>query len=165
MESKLGIGTTFSVYMPTATGKFQAPIKPKPAIVAARNKPSDLAGQGNILFVEDEVAIRIVAAKTLRKRGYTVIEAENGREAYDILQAGEHDFDLMISDVVMPDMDGPTLLKQARDLLKDTDIVFISGFAEEHFSDLLVDEPDVTFMQKPFGMIELAEKVKSILEP
>ncbi|MBL4853233.1 MAG: response regulator [Robiginitomaculum sp.] len=163
VDSVLGTGTTFSIYMPTATGKFQVPIKPKPAIAAARQKPSDLAGQGSILFVEDEVAIRIVAAKTLRKRGYTVIEAENGREAYDILQTGEHDFDLMISDVVMPDMDGPTLLKKARDILEGTHIVFISGFAEDHFSDLLAEEPDVIFMQKPFGMIDLARKVKSIL--
>ncbi len=163
VDSKLGIGTTFSVYMPTATGDFQAPVKPKPAIAAARKKPSDLAGEGNILFVEDEVSIRLVAAKTLRKRGYTVVEAENGREAYDILLSGEHDFDLMISDVVMPDMDGPELLKNARELLQGTIIMFISGFAEDHFSDLLAEEPDVIFMQKPFGMIQLAEKVKSLL--
>jgi len=163
VRSKLGVGTTFSVYIPTATGDVAVAPSPKPQIAAARLKPSDLAGQGNILFVEDEAAVRVIAAKTLRKRGYTVVEAGDGVEAYDILEAGEHKFDLMISDVVMPGMDGPTLLKKGRDLLGDAAIVFISGYAEEEFSELLAEEPDVTFLPKPFTLIQLAEKVKTVL--
>ena len=163
VHSELGVGTTFSVYIPTATGDVKIAKPPKPQIAAARLKPSDLAGQGNILFVEDEAAVRIIAAKTLRKRGYTVIEAGDGVEAYDILETGEHKFDLMISDVVMPGMDGPTLLKKGRELLGDAAIVFISGYAEEEFSELLAEEPDVTFLPKPFTLIQLAEKVKTVL--
>ncbi len=163
VQSELGVGTTFSVYIPTATGDVQAAPSPKPQIAAARIKPSDLAGQGNILFVEDEASVRVIAAKTLRKRGYTVVEAEDGEIAYEILEAGEEKFDLMISDVVMPGMDGPTLLKKGRDLLGGAAIVFISGYAEEEFSELLAEEPDVTFLPKPFTLIQLAEKVKSVL--
>ena len=68
---------------------------------------------------------------------------------------------MMISDVVMPGMDGPTLLKEGRALLGDARIVFISGYAEEQFSDLLSEEPDVTFLPKPFTLAQLAEKVKA----
>ena len=163
VKSELGVGTTFSVYIPTAIGDVQIAPKPKPKIAEARVKPSDLSGQGNILFVEDEANVRVIAAKTLRKRGYTVIEAEHGEEAYEILKVGDETFDLMISDVVMPGMDGPTLLKQGRHLLGDARIVFISGYAEEEFSDLLAEEPDVTFLPKPFTLTQLAEKVKIVL--
>ena len=161
VESKVGVGTTFKVYIPTSTQKEQAvqPVKKKPAVV----KPSDLAGQGLILFVEDEDAVRSIAAKTLRKRGYTVIEAGDGEEAYEILEDATEPFDLMISDVVMPGMDGPTLLKKGRKLLGDARIVFISGYAEEEFSDLLAEEPDVTFLPKPFTITQLAEKVKTVI--
>ena len=161
VESTLGKGTAFNIYLPAAGPPTQAEIaaevKQKPAV----RKPADLAGQGNILFVEDEASVRGIAAKALRKKGYRVIEAEDGEEALEILEDTETPFDLMISDVVMPGMDGPSLLKAGRGLLGNARIVFISGYAEEEFSDLLAEEPDVTFLPKPFTFAELAEKVKS----
>lgn len=162
VESTLGVGTTFRVYIPTASKEDLEQHKPKTVVKPENVKPADLAGQGRILFVEDEDAVRAIAAKTLRKRGYTVIEACDGDEAYEILEDGDS-FDLMISDVVMPGMDGPTLLKKGRKLLGDARIVFISGYAEEEFSDLLAEEPDVTFLPKPFTLTQLAEKVKSVI--
>jgi len=161
VDSELGKGTTFTIYLPEidpATIEAEAP-PAKPAVPSVR-RPSDLAGSGNILFVEDEDSVRIIAAKTLRKRGYTVTEARDGEEAFEIIEDTDTPFDLMISDVVMPGMDGPTLLKKARPMLSDTRIVFISGYAEEEFSDLLAEEPDVTFLPKPFTLVQLAEKVK-----
>ncbi|MGB0906015.1 MAG: ATP-binding protein [Maricaulaceae bacterium] len=162
VQSRLGQGATFRLYFPVADienmPEASAPT-PKPA--SAPRPPSDLAGQGTILFVEDEASVRTIAAKTLRKRGYKVIEAEDGEEAYEILEDGEEVFDLMISDVVMPGMDGPSLLKKGRALLGDARIVFISGYAQEEFSDLLSEEPDVTFLPKPFTLAQLAEKVKA----
>jgi len=160
VDSKLGIGTTFRMYLPAAdpSEALSEPVIKAPVEV---RKPVSLAGQGTILFVEDEASVRLIAAKTLRKRGYKVIEAEDGEEAFEILEDEEHDFDLMISDVVMPGMDGPTLLKKGRKMLGDARIVFISGYAEEEFSELLSEEPDVTFLPKPFTLAQLAEKVKS----
>ncbi len=160
VDSELGIGTTFTIYLPKSDEETPSESQSQPVKVIKPKAPSDLAGHGNILFVEDEDSVRVIAAQTLRKRGYTVIEACDGEEAYEILEEGETPFDLMISDVVMPGMDGPTLLKQARPILKDTRIVFISGYAEEEFSDLLAEEPDVTFLPKPFTLVQLAEKVK-----
>ncbi|MEE9348039.1 MAG: ATP-binding protein [Robiginitomaculum sp.] len=163
VESALGKGTTFNLYLPAFDGipDALAPDAIKARAVAA--KPSDLAGTGTILFVEDEENVRDIAAKTLRKRGYTVIEAEDGEEAYEILESGEHKFDLMVSDVMMPGMDGPTLLRKGRPLLGDARIVFISGYAQEEFSDILSEEPDITFLPKPFTLLQLAQRVKAEL--
>ena len=163
VDSVLGEGTTFHIYLPAAP---DGPTEAEAAAAAApapkvERKPADLAGQGNILFVEDEASVRVIAAKSLRKRGYNVVEAEDGEEALEILEDGEHAFDLLLSDVVMPGLDGPGLLKQGRRYLDDARIVFISGYAAEKFSDLLAEEPDVTFLPKPFTLAELAEKVKA----
>lgn len=159
VDSDLGVGTTFRIYLPAAdpSDVEEEVIK---APVAAK-KPADLTGQGNILFVEDEASVRLIAAKSLRKKGYKVVEAEDGEEAFELLEEAEEPFDLMISDVVMPGMDGPTLLKKGRAMLGEARIVFISGYAEEEFSDLLSEEPDVTFLPKPFTLAQLAEKVKA----
>jgi len=162
VESEVGKGTAFKIYLPAAGAvtdaeRALAAVKAKPAM----RKPADLAGQGNILFVEDEASVRGIAAKALRKKGYLVTEAEDGEEALELLEEADTPFDLMISDVVMPGMDGPTLLRSGRKLLGDARIVFISGYAEEEFSELLSEEPDVTFLPKPFTFAELAEKVKS----
>ena len=161
VDSALGRGTSFNIYLPAApeaTAEEQATAAPA---APSERKPADLAGQGNILFVEDEAAVRVIAAKSLRKRGYQVTEAEDGEEALEILEDAAEPFDLLLSDVVMPGLDGPGLLKQGRALLGNARIVFISGYAEEKFSDLLAEEPDVTFLPKPFTLAELAEKVKS----
>ena len=160
VDSTMGVGTSFRLYFPVVDGNFVADVVAKPKSSAPR-PPSDLAGQGTILFVEDEDSVRVIAAKTLRKRGYKVIEACDGDEAYEILEEGTDTFDLMISDVVMPGMDGPALLKKGRPLLGDARIVFISGYAKEEFSELLSEEPDVTFLPKPFTLAQLAEKVKA----
>ncbi|MEM7730289.1 MAG: ATP-binding protein, partial [Pseudomonadota bacterium] len=160
VDSELGRGTTFNIYLPAAPD-VPAEEQPRAPAPAAERKPADLAGQGNILFVEDEAAVRLIAAKSLRKRGYHVVEAEDGEEALEILEDADEPFDLLLSDVVMPGLDGPGLLREGRDMLGDARIVFISGYAEEKFSDLLAEEPDVTFLPKPFTLAELAEKVKS----
>ncbi|MEP1229157.1 MAG: ATP-binding protein [Litorimonas sp.] len=159
VQSELGVGTTFRIFLPAADGDVVLDtIVAKPA--PAARKPSDLAGQGTILFVEDEASVRDIAAKSLRKKGYKVIEAEDGEEALEILEDSQSPFDLMISDVVMPGLGGPELLKQGRSMLGEARIVFISGYAEEEFSELLSEEPDVTFLPKPFTLAQLAEKVK-----
>ena len=157
VESVPGEGTTFRIYLPATDPARAEVVEDAPD---APRAPSNLSGQGTILFVEDEESVRTIAAKTLRKRGYNVVEAGDGEEAYEWLEEGGEP-DLLISDVVMPGMDGPTLLKKGRTLLGEARIVFISGYAREEFSDLLAEEPDVTFLPKPFTLAQLAEKVKA----
>lgn len=163
VESTVDVGTTFYLYFPQVDpqeARMAAEAAAKIPQVSETRAPADLAGQGHILFVEDEDDVRVMAARTLRKRGYNVVEACDGEEALEILEEGETKFDLMISDVVMPGMDGPTLLKSGKHVLGDARIIFISGYAQEDFSDLLAEHPDVSFLPKPFGLVELAEKVK-----
>lgn len=163
VESTVGVGTTFRLYFPEVSEeKARAAAEAAARMPAKEEKrmPSDLAGQGNILFVEDEDNVRIIAAKTLRKRGYNVLEACDGEEALELLDDAESPFDLLISDVVMPGVDGPTLLKRGKEKLGEARIVFISGYAQEDFSELLAEYPDVSFLPKPFTLTQLAEKVK-----
>jgi two-component system cell cycle sensor histidine kinase/response regulator CckA len=132
----------------------------------ARVRPAarDLSGAGRILFVEDEDAVRGVAARLLRARGYEVIEACDGEEALVLAEEYAGKIDLLISDVIMPGIDGPTLLKRAREFLGSAPVMFISGYAEAEFSDLLEGETGVTFLPKPLDIKILAERVKQQLQ-
>jgi len=157
VDSSPGKGTTFRIYLPSSEQERNIDLT---KLSSANKRSADLTGQGNILFVEDEISVRDIASKSLRRKGYKVIEADDGEEALEILKNAKEPFDLMISDVVMPSMDGPTLLKEGRTMLGDARIVFVSGYAEEEFSEFLSDETDVTFLPKPFTLAQLAEKVK-----
>ncbi|WP_421791112.1 ATP-binding protein [Hyphobacterium sp.] len=162
VDSELGKGSTFRIFLPAyVASEDEAPAPVEKQAVEA--KPADLAGKGRLLLVEDEDAVRAIAAKTLAKRGYEVVEACDGEEAFDILSEDENGFDLLVSDVVMPGLDGPGLLEKAADLLKDTRVIFISGYAEEQFSDTLSRKQDVSFLPKPFTLTQLAERVKQVL--
>jgi two-component system cell cycle sensor histidine kinase/response regulator CckA len=164
LDSTVGQGTTFTIYLPAhiavaggepVTVASSAPKAPPP--------PADMAGRGRILLVEDEDSVRVMAAKLLRARGYEVFEAEDGEIALEFLSGPDNPgIDLMISDVVMPSMDGPTLLKNAKPYLENTRVIFISGYAEEEFSSVL-DTENVSFLPKPFAVKDLAERVKAEL--
>ncbi|WP_417477391.1 response regulator [Maricaulis sp.] len=161
-NSDVGKGTTFTIYLPghVPSEAETAEFKQAEEARTVEPAPSDLSGHGRILLVEDEDAVRNIAAKTLVKRGYDVVEACDGEEAYEILEEDEEGFDLLLSDVVMPGLDGPGLLQKARHMLNDTRVVFISGYAAEEFSKTLSEEQEVSFLPKPFTLIQLAEKVK-----
>ena len=164
-KSKLGEGTTFTIFLPehVPSEAEEKEIAEEKAAKTVERKPADLAGRGRILLVEDEAPVRTIAAKTLVKRGYEVVEAEDGEEALEILKENPESFDLIISDVVMPGLDGPGLLEKGRQYLGDARIVFISGYAEEEFSHTLSKELDVSFLPKPFTLPQLAERVKEML--
>ena len=161
VQSEVGKGTTFRIYLPATDPAAQPKEAEVVPLTSEAKAPLNLSGQGTILLVEDEESVRTIAAKTLRKRGYRVIEAGDGEEALEWLEDGIEPVDLLLSDVVMPGMDGPTLLREGRDLLGGARIVFMSGYAKSEFSDLLAEQPDVTFLPKPFTLAQLAEKVKS----
>jgi two-component system cell cycle sensor histidine kinase/response regulator CckA len=156
-ESQPGKGTAFTLYLPVHRPQ-PGETAPKPK---AREKPGELWGSGTILLVEDEAMVRTVAERALTRQGYQVLVSENGEEAVERL-AGEDKIDLMICDVVMPTMDGPTTAREARKRHPDLPILFISGYAEEQLRKS-IDIADVSFLAKPFSVQQLAETVKDIL--
>jgi two-component system cell cycle sensor histidine kinase/response regulator CckA len=163
VTSKLGEGAAFRIFLPVHVPALAveapAPVG-KPRRIAAR----DLSGAGRILFVEDDVSVRRSAALLLRARGYEVIEAADGEEALALAEKHAGGIDLMISDVIMPGIDGPTLLRKARPFLGPAPVMFISGYAEAEFSDFLEGETGVSFLAKPIDIKSLSEKVKQQLE-
>jgi two-component system cell cycle sensor histidine kinase/response regulator CckA len=162
VESPPGKGATFRIFLPVyIPAEVVAPVI---APVVHRPVARDLSGAGRILFVEDEDAVRTVAARLLRARGYEVIEAADGEEALELAEQHAGEIDLLISDVVMPGLDGPALLKKARPFLGAAKVMFISGYAEAEFSDLLEGESDITFVAKPIDIKVLAERVKQQLQ-
>jgi two-component system cell cycle sensor histidine kinase/response regulator CckA len=127
-------------------------------------KPAaDLTGQGTILLVEDEDPVRAVNGRALTARGYTVLEAASGVEALQIMEQREEPVDLVVSDVVMPEMDGPTLLRELRKRYPDLKVIFVSGYAEDAFKKNLPEGELFNFLPKPFSLKQLVETVKQIL--
>ena len=133
---------------------------------AARAAQTDLTGQGTILLVEDEEGLRALNARGLSSRGYTVLEAGNGIEAIDVFDT-RGPVDLVVSDVVMPEMDGPTLLKELRKRNPEVKIIFVSGYAEEAFAKNLPSDEhgkeQYAFLAKPFTLKQLVAEVKKTM--
>ena len=172
-DSKPG-STAFRIFLPRHVPGIEekaaaAPIGEASAIAgvvsAADNMAkaaADLTGQGKILLVEDEEGLRALNARGLSSRGYTVLEASNGVEAIEVLER-EGGVDLVVSDVVMPEMDGPSLLKELRRRDPDVKVIFVSGYAEEAFAKNLPDKEQYEFLAKPFTLKALVAKVKETL--
>jgi two-component system cell cycle sensor histidine kinase/response regulator CckA len=179
VESQAGAenhGTTFRIFIPRyipAADDVKPPQLPEttaPALAGAQTAAenvvktaADLTGQGVILLVEDEEGLRALNARGLASRGYTVIEAGNGVEAMEVLDRQGGKVDLVVSDVVMPEMDGPTLLKELRKKNAETKIIFVSGYAEDAFQKSLPDSADYNFLAKPFTLKQLVAKVKETM--
>jgi two-component system cell cycle sensor histidine kinase/response regulator CckA len=159
--SVLGKGTVFRIFMPRyilAEGE-----KIAGAVVEANVEIADLTGSATILLVEDEEAVRAFAARALASRGYKVYEAASGIEALEVMkEAGGH-IDLIVSDVVMPELDGPSLLRELRKTRPELKIIFVSGYAEEAFRKNLPEGEVFHFLPKPFSLKQLAIAVKETL--
>ena len=158
VDSEVGMGTAFKIYLPRQRVDAGAAVE-----VAAQPAPRDVTGQDTILLVEDEEAVRSFAARALRMRGYHVLEAGNGEEALEIVKANENEIHLLITDVVMPNMDGPTMVRHVKELKPDLAVIFMSGYAEEAFRRSEQSSEDIHFLPKPFGLKQLAAKVKDVL--
>jgi two-component system cell cycle sensor histidine kinase/response regulator CckA len=165
-DSKSGEGTTFSIYFPvhrpTAEDVARATLNSPPVKATAKK---ELWGTGHILLVEDEDMVRAVAERALTRQGYTVVTASEGEEALGLLaeQAdSEQQFDMIVSDVVMPNMDGPTMAKHVRKNYPDLPILFMSGYAEEQLRKS-IDLDKVNFLPKPFSVAQIAEAVGETL--
>jgi two-component system, cell cycle sensor histidine kinase and response regulator CckA len=173
VDSEVGEGTSFRIFLPRHHVEQEAQVEhhltngaAKEAVSAAgaEVKPrADMTGQGTILLVEDEEGLRALNARGLRSRGYSVIEASNGVEAMEELEACNGEVDLVVSDVVMPEMDGPTLLKAMRERNPEIKIIFVSGYAEDAFEKSLPENQQFAFLPKPFTLSQLVAAVKETM--
>ncbi|WP_332696123.1 cell cycle histidine kinase CckA [Bosea sp. (in: a-proteobacteria)] len=162
-DSVVGRGTNFRIFLPRYIPSAEDIAAEAAAKEAPKRVAADHTGAGIILLVEDEDAVRALNARMLVSRGYTVHEAASGVEALDIFLRHEGKIDLVISDVVMPEMDGPTLLGELRQRNPDTKVVFVSGYAEEAFRKNLPEGEEFHFLPKPFTMKQLVEMVKATM--
>lgn len=158
--STLGVGTTFKIFLP----RYVPTAEESAAKVAQATAPvKDLTGHERILLVEDEESVRAFSARALRTTGYEVFEAEGGEEALEVLEDLDYKVDLIISDVVMPEMDGPTMLKVIREKMTNLKIIFVSGYAEESVRRDIEDDQSVDFLPKPYSLDQINSKVKEVL--
>jgi two-component system, cell cycle sensor histidine kinase and response regulator CckA len=170
LESAPGIGTTFRIFLPRHIPGAEAETDETvaaPALVPPDEpqKPAaDLTGRGTILLVEDEEGLRGLNARGLESRGFTVLQASNGIEAIKVLEDRAGEVDLVVSDVVMPEMDGPTLLKEMRRRNPKLKMIFVSGYAEDAFEKNLPERREYAFLAKPFTLKQLVAVVKETME-
>jgi two-component system cell cycle sensor histidine kinase/response regulator CckA len=160
VDSLPGRGSTFTLLLPRWTGPAQ-----EESADTSPARRRDLTGAGTVLLVEDEDAVRLFGARALRNKGYKVVEAKTGDAALDIVREIGATIDLMITDVVMPQMDGTTLIRESRKLFPALKIVCISGYAEEQFRQTLAGFDNVHFLPKPFSLDQLAAKAKEAMRP
>jgi len=158
-DSVVGTGTTFRIFLPRYI-PVEGEIQQK--VVAAPVK--DLTGNERILLVEDEESVRAFSARALKATGYEVFEADSGEEALEVLDEIDNQVDLIISDVVMPEMDGPTLLTHLRKRLPNVKVIFVSGYAEESVRKDIADDRSVEFLAKPYSLDQINSKVKEVLQ-
>ncbi|MFZ0692749.1 MAG: response regulator, partial [Alphaproteobacteria bacterium] len=159
VDSVVGAGTKFSIFLP----RHQATASEIQAAEAAPVLPGDLTGTGTVLLVEDEDAVRLFSARALRNKGYKVLEAKGGETAIELIKALPEPVDLVITDIVMPDMDGPALVEWVRERDPNMRVICISGYAEETFRKRLSAAADIHFLPKPFSLEQLAAKVKDVM--
>jgi two-component system cell cycle sensor histidine kinase/response regulator CckA len=155
VDSAPGRGATFSIYLPRHAPTAEE-LAPKPKAPVA----TDLTGAGVVLLIEDEAPVRAFAARALRLRGYEVFEAASAEEALTMLDAPDFKVDVLVSDVVMPGMDGPTCVREARKKRPGVRVVFVSGYAEDALKRGMGGLEDCHFLPKPFSLNELTAKIK-----
>jgi two-component system cell cycle sensor histidine kinase/response regulator CckA len=158
-DSPPGLGATFSIYLPRhEMAEGEAPPAPEPKAPATA---TDLTGRGVVLLIEDETPVRAFGARALRLRGYEVLEAASGEEALDILSDPALHVDVIVSDVVMPGLDGPSTVREARKLRPDVRVIFVSGYAEDALKRSMEGIGSCHFLPKPFSLNELTSRVKA----
>lgn len=152
-------GSIFTIYLPRYT---ETATEQKTEAVEEKQAASDLTGSARILLVEDEDAVRTFSARALSNKGYQVMDAPGGAAALQLLEDGKIVPEILVTDVMMPEMDGTTLAKQVKEKYPNVKIIFISGYAEDRFKEHL--GADVWFLPKPFTLKQLATKVKEVID-
>jgi two-component system cell cycle sensor histidine kinase/response regulator CckA len=177
-ESEVGKGTTFRIFLPRHIVEIPTVIEGQAsesrdisamdqsvAAIVSPEEPADLTGKSAVvLLVEDEEAVRRGGKRMLETRGYTVYEAGSGVEALEIMDELDGQVDVVVSDVVMPEMDGPSLLRELRKKYPDMKFIFVSGYAEDAFARNLPADAKFGFLPKPFSLKQLAVVVREALD-
>jgi len=158
VHSEVGVGTTFTVYLPRLT-EMEEDTSEKATV---EESVGDLTGTARILLVEDEDAVRTFSMRALTNKGYEVETAESGEAGWTKFSELQNPIDLLITDVIMPGMDGPTLATKIRERMPKLKIIFVSGYTEEKLKDQMGE--GIHFLPKPFTLKQLAAKVKEVLE-
>jgi PAS domain S-box-containing protein len=156
VESQLGSGTTFRIYLPCARADVEASAEPV--------SPHATGGSETLLLVEDEDSVRRLAAKILAREGYTVLEASNGLEALEVASRHTSRIDLVVSDVVMPLMSGAELIDRLHVVRPGVPVLLMSGYTGDALSRLNLDQQAERFLEKPFTPAALATKVRALLD-
>jgi two-component system cell cycle sensor histidine kinase/response regulator CckA len=164
VSSTVGKGTVFSIFLPAHEGEI-TPSRSSDMSHDSADARKDLTGVETIMLVEDEDPVRLFGARALRNKGYKVIEARNGEAALQLLSDKSEVIDLLITDVVMPGMDGPTLVRKVREDRPDLRVICISGYSEDALRQRIEQDKDIHFLPKPFSLKQLAGTVKDVLHP
>jgi two-component system cell cycle sensor histidine kinase/response regulator CckA len=162
VDSQPGAGTAFIIYLP----RFEPTESPSPQPAPVADTPvrgSDLTGAGIVLLVEDEDAVRLFGARALRNQGYQVIEARSAETALDALRANPA-VDVLVTDVVMPGMDGVSLARLVRQERPQIQVILMSGYSEDVAPAEVAGEGDMYFLPKPFSLKQLAGMVKEAMQ-
>jgi two-component system, cell cycle sensor histidine kinase and response regulator CckA len=160
VASETGAGTVFSIYLPRYVGPITVDVS---VDEIEKLGTRDITGQETILLVEDDEAVRSFAARALKMRGYTVLEAATGEAALELVQDYPAVIHLLVTDVVMPNMDGPTLVRAVMRQQPAIQVIYMSGYAEDVFRRGGERAEDVHFLPKPFGIKQFVAKVKEVL--
>jgi two-component system cell cycle sensor histidine kinase/response regulator CckA len=156
VASEPGRGSTFTIHLPAVQGDEKTPDVSAPAEM--------FGGNETILVVEDEQGVRRMAAELLRRQGYTVLEAPNGAAALDLARHYAGEIHLLLTDVIMPQMNGHDLARRLAALRPGLKTIFLSGYADDFLARRGVSDSEGVFVQKPFTPEALARKLRAALE-
>ncbi len=162
VDSKENEGTRF-VLLFTLHQPSESQQKEATQIQGEPPASKDLTGRGTILLVEDETPVRSFSARALRNKGYTVIEADCAEAALELMETQGSEIEVIISDVIMPGMDGPSMVQQIWESRPDIKVIFISGYAEDALVKMENSTRPYDFLPKPFTLKQLAQKVKEVV--
>ncbi|MBM1267244.1 response regulator [Ponticoccus sp. SC2-67] len=159
-DSVVGQGSVFTLYFPAVAPGVE-PLAPEPP---PQENSEHVSSDAAILLVEDEAPVRAFASRALRLKGYTVLEADSAEAALKILDDPGLVIDIFVTDVIMPGLDGPSWVREALIARPETRVVFVSGYAEDAFSEHKALIPNSVFLPKPFSLTELAATVQAQIE-
>ena len=161
VESKMGMGTTFSIYLPAARILHKPQTPDKVPAEPPKNVPEK--GTGTILVVDDEDYILNADKAMLTELGYKVLLAKGGREAFDIFDQNKDHITLLILDLIMPGVGGETVFEYVKSMRPDLRVILSSGYSIEGQAESLLKKGCDGFIQKPYTLSQLSQKIKDVL--